>query len=838
MFHRFMSWILCVSVFCLNVAPSTGFAAVGDSPPPVVNNNYAIAQHGQDNRATVGANATSHTAAEVEAFLDEFMKLLEELRTHIDRSQFELDALLSRLDYDSDKIISFVKQDIRFEQYPGLLRGAEGTLMSRAGNALDQSVLLANLLNDAGYEARIASAALNEEQAKDLINQMFLEKRSKLPLGDMQKINAVMTSLGKLSGVPEVDLATFLDAPQSQVSDQSATDQLKSRADAEFIFKILDEAGIALGDPEAVDALNKEAREYFWVEYRMGPADPWSSTHPALNGQNDSLAGLKATKSMQGSVPDELQHRFRFRAYIEQKTGNDLTEYALMDTWERPVANLVGISLSYANMPLKLRSADDMKKIREVLASNNVFIPFYNESAAGPNTFDLAGRLIPIEARMSNYAAVFETVTEKSTLAASSLASLDQSDAEVEGGTLPFMLSAHWLEYTFIKPNGQETTYRRELLDRIGTAARAEGSHLITEKLDTLELNTYLASFQSFMVATGEYPDALIFDHAVERLIDMRPTLSFVLQGKAGQGGATADSSSAKYDVTYPFQLAQLAYYVHVDQQSQPEKGMVSYRGEPSLIVQSKRLSGDDKSVSSFDIVTNKHRVFELFQGQVNLEPKQAVLIGTRETRAETFLHRGRELPNRSFINAVGVFEEAIAAGIPMKVLRPGSSNAMLQNMAVGEATRHHIERDLNSGYVLILPQRSPRENSEYFAWWRINPATGETLGVISNGLGGDIEEELMLKTPMMIMSLALAGMGGLTGFVICAESAPDYYSTSNVALCCFADALVGGGSAFIAGMVIGAYVGALLGFLVMDLGGGFVMLGGGILGYLPTFCT
>src|SRR5690606_40109840 len=74
--------------------------------------------------------------------LNEFMGLVKALRGDIDRSAFNTDELLKKLDFDADNIIQFVSNEIAFEQYPGLLRGAQGTLMSKAGNALDQSLLL------------------------------------------------------------------------------------------------------------------------------------------------------------------------------------------------------------------------------------------------------------------------------------------------------------------------------------------------------------------------------------------------------------------------------------------------------------------------------------------------------------------------------------------------------------------------------------------------------------------------------------------------------------------------------------------------------------------------
>ena len=96
--------------------------------------------------------------------LDRFVAKLSQLTTEIDRSRFDLEALLDREEFDEQKIIAFVRDEISFEQYPGLLRGAQGTLISGAGNALDQALLLATLLRDVGLDARIVRGRIDAEQ--------------------------------------------------------------------------------------------------------------------------------------------------------------------------------------------------------------------------------------------------------------------------------------------------------------------------------------------------------------------------------------------------------------------------------------------------------------------------------------------------------------------------------------------------------------------------------------------------------------------------------------------------------------------------------------------------
>ena len=104
--------------------------------------------------------------------MNRITNIVREGRTQIDQSAFRLEAKLDQLDYDANDIVEFARRSIAFEQYPGSLRGPKGTLLSLAGNTLDQSLLLGKLLRDAGYEARIARATLDDETAAALLRQM------------------------------------------------------------------------------------------------------------------------------------------------------------------------------------------------------------------------------------------------------------------------------------------------------------------------------------------------------------------------------------------------------------------------------------------------------------------------------------------------------------------------------------------------------------------------------------------------------------------------------------------------------------------------------------------
>ena len=61
----------------------------------------------------------------------------------------------ARLGHDAERIVAFVRDEVAYEPYPGLLRGASGALLVRAGNALDQALLLRALLAAGGVDARL-----------------------------------------------------------------------------------------------------------------------------------------------------------------------------------------------------------------------------------------------------------------------------------------------------------------------------------------------------------------------------------------------------------------------------------------------------------------------------------------------------------------------------------------------------------------------------------------------------------------------------------------------------------------------------------------------------------
>jgi len=84
-------------------------------------------------------------------------------------AQYQLDILVDSLDYKMEAAFGFVRDSIKFDPYQGVLRGSHGALGAQAGNSFDRSLLLKEILETMGFEARLVYGKLPADVAEDLL---------------------------------------------------------------------------------------------------------------------------------------------------------------------------------------------------------------------------------------------------------------------------------------------------------------------------------------------------------------------------------------------------------------------------------------------------------------------------------------------------------------------------------------------------------------------------------------------------------------------------------------------------------------------------------------------
>jgi hypothetical protein len=196
--------------------------------------------------------------------------------TAMPAAEWDVAALASALDYDPMRAFVFVRDRIAFDPYAGVLRGAEGTLAARAGNAWDRALLLGALLDEMLVPRRFARAPLDAATAGLVLARAFAPVTD--PLAS-----------------PGLELTPMIDAQALAV--RGRRDHARIRA--------------ALGD--RVDAMGSDARaaalaavgDHVWVQALIGPS--WVDLDPTLPDATAGSVVAPAATSFADVAPEDRQ---------------------------------------------------------------------------------------------------------------------------------------------------------------------------------------------------------------------------------------------------------------------------------------------------------------------------------------------------------------------------------------------------------------------------------------------------------------------------------------------------------------------------------------------------
>ncbi len=722
--------------------------------------------------------------------------LLQGLRNALDRSQFDLIALNRALAFDGAAIVDFVRDEIFFEQYVGVLRGAEGALLGRAGNALDQSILLTTLLEDAGYESRIAHGTLSTAQATALVNQMAQPRSEPPAAGDKALLQEILDEIMALQGFSAEQRAQ-LAVPPSGNPYQEITE-----SDTQFILNALDQAGVTLGDPDAMDALIEEARDYYWVEYRLNAFDPWETAHPAFADAPELVADETFIEP-----PTELYHRVRFETFIEQKIDDQLIVNPIVEDLESTTADLVGRPFVYQNQPNNLDYATytDMPSL---LAETGHFLPIINNELAG-SAFDLDGRIYEMDLLSLDRYGVKQIFQTQARQLEQAIGALDGIGADSDETTNPddfITLTAHWIEYTLIAPNGFEVTHRRYALDRIGAENRANQDATIIDPTPLPDAAQAILTTNTVMVLSNHNNVAYNLDRYAQRM----------LQEIALMTDDAQVPSLETLQAIMPWEDVVLNSAFE-DGHSFAENS-ISYRPSATVAVYQEGIVPSQAQTTLFervDVVANPRRVFTVAAGEVAPSIPQAIRAGVWETHAEGAPMR---LQAGEWFNTMIAIRTAQAAGIGMRVLNSADLDT-LATLSHSAETKANLRQQLEAGYAIIIPESATSSQS---GWWRVDPATGETLGMTTGNYGQAQVEYVLLIFSLVNGGLSTAG---------CVNQGSDLG-------CCLQQAYVSGLITFAGGY----YLAALAGLISAQAATGTAILFGvgtdtfGV-GVVPNFC-
>ncbi len=687
--------------------------------------------------------------------LNRMYAALDVVNSKIDRSLFEVDALADRLGSDPATIFHFVRDEIRYEPYIGVLRGPLGTLLCRAGNSLDRSLLLAALLQKAGITAQIANGNLNSQQAQTLVNRLFEPVKPVPPA--VPSIAELAPEVSRAMGVDQTKLLQLSD--EMQQYGQKQNKQLMDYVDSEskYLSDLLGKAGVDAGVVTPNNQLLAEASQHYWVQYQNSNGqwvDLDSSFTDAEPGKTDAQV---ASTFAPDAVPEELYHHLRISLTLrvaQVNDGNDgeTTDTVLLDQ-ELRVAEQEGKDIIVANVPDPMPDFMNQGTLGDTLASIRGYqavLQVGGRAAAGKH-FDLDGK---VTQRLSG--APEAEVANNAGGIGGAFGGLGGSAGNALGGAQQMSTSrivGEWVEYKLSSPTatGGSPDVRGFHRDIVAPSVVQSWSpndpanpQTTPAKLGQDDLRERLFWSAELLPVAGRVAPSYLTYLRVKSLLDNRAAIASWMKIAYRLPGSPPPSNIAPSLPLFNLALAAGATSGVAATWNARSAGMRSYLGVPGLVAHEVGCFDAHEACTpgeSLDIVSYPPRavVGSANGAQASVARARAhIMHGVLATRVEWALLQYGRGPNGDVRNTTEVFRAAHRQGVSIAALRPDvAGQRTLASLSLPDSAKSEISASLEAGNVLVVPAGPVNvDGKSRIAWWQVNQNSGELIGKMPGGRG------------------------------------------------------------------------------------------------------
>ena len=632
-------------------------------------------------------------------------------------NQFAGDPITSQasaLDFDRDRIHRFVADEIAYEPYAGVLRGAKTTLIGKAGNGADKAVLLAALLDASAIETRFVTGTLADDAVATLAAttadrdatfaraEAALRGDPTLPTPETAPAEPAIQAI--LDRLPEIDASVTAWASNAvDTSVRQITDALAG-------------AGIALpAGPAPMPDI--ERTRHLWVQARSGTQ--WIDLDPTLAGTEPGQSIATLVGEPVAAVPDDLRHRLDIDLVLEKVTGAGVTQEAIIE---------------------HSRFADELTDVP--IAIGHAKPGALRELGAGIDSMLLGGTryLAILQAGPTAYIGLSPIVLSGGD-ADDPSAQPDPFAGVGDGRRREGEAVAEWLELRITAPDGTVTTARRTLFDRVGEAVRLAGP------------------VDPAAIPTAELVD-LDADHPAEFLpLTVARFLSVAT-------GATALPPSDGPDIVVLGSLARMYHLARdaTNARLSVDRGAAVHLSSPNVTMHAFVPSVDKGgALRASEMLDLLHRGFgALPVAGATADVPAGVLAGVTSHVAER-LRGGAGLPadlasTTPDVSVGALFERAAADGLGIRVLR----DPLPPDVGYPPEATAILAEALAGGWVAIAPARAViSDDKPRIGWWLVDPVSGATRDLMDDGRGAAMMEFGEL------VSLILAYWAGVLGLLI-----------------------------------------------------------------------
>lgn len=661
------------------------------------------------------------------ARLDASLRAIQDGDSLARRDRWDPAYVVSAVGREPERLLAWMRDSTEWIPYLGRLRGPTGVLMDRQGNSLDRALLLAALLREAGQTVRLAHGQRSREQAADLL-PMLLAPRSapdsmivqpSLPASGTLHATAAKYRLDGEAirrGIESQDSAvtSFVAQLDGRVADQSR------RLLAQF------GAGDSLAEWRArYERALTALEDHWWVQRQEG--DRWIDLDLQADLADpgaDSVVPAMETIAP-GELPASVEHELAIRVVGERWSGGTLTERVALEGALRP-ADLYGRTIVLqgwpGQWPAQLHSNPSSKLgLRGAALEQHdwALVLLAGDSVVGQGTlYDDGGEGRPDGGGgLGGLGGGIAAMAQRPSAATASSS----------------QLTAAWIEFELREPGEPRRVVRRAVFDLIGPAARAAGAPAQLALSDSMRLTRSLALMvrTEILPVTARLAPEYVTHLAARSVVANAEVLRSILAADPARlpdPDTLVDQARPALSPLYSLATARLEWSPVRDRVYVDRLGVLTTHRHPAVV------SGGFGLRGSTEVVAGELGVPLMEPNALEIRLRQGVF----DTNAEAFWWPGAHVRNtgEAYQSAQGWV--ALTAGSPA-----------VGSLQLPADARVRIAQALDSGLVVVTPT-APAGAERYVGWWRLDPRTGVTRGVVGSGWGQCQEYAQLLKSAVI----------------------------------------------------------------------------------------
>ncbi len=692
---------------------------------------------------------------------DTVCSMLEEALPEIPRDTFDPGAVIEKAGSDPSSLLDWVAKSTALVPYLGMLRGAEGVLMDRMGNSLDRALLLCRLLETAGREVRLARGVLSDEELEKLASRI-----ASLPLNEPAGLNGEGFSEELLSRAEEKASERGLDGPSVRAAlEKQASASAVLRAEAkrrtesqtDELMKLL--GGITeKADRAAGEGKKKALRNHWWVQVKKDGT--WADLDPSSPDEAPLTAALEFFTP--DKIPEDLRHRVDIRVIAEVTEKGGPREELLLENSVFPFegwGQRITLVHSPTNWPRSVQPLSGKmtpENFRAALLDQKEWVPMLLIDSRAHYQKGISEDGAVNNSPSPGWAGAGKGLGSALGGFGAKLDSIGGGNASGDGS-----FTALWIEYKITSP-GREEVVRREVFDLTGPAGRlASGGSPEFElsEEDRIRRAAALLTVTDITVLPGSPSAPFMLYSYAKSLIGLREKVRAA--ARAARDGASEDLLR---DLESSFALPVLPkpLWLAAARDSWGGYGGYTFTAGPVVLAWHGGVrfepERDNLAFEAFDIVSSPA---EPMRGTEGFRARLA--RGVLDTNAEALAMREAFRTGENRGNAGEAFDKSLKDGEPWVLIKSPDDPA-LDKLPVNAAAR--VRTSLAEGRLAAIPTPGAATDEEDFAWWRIDPATGETLGIGPMGWGSEfVEYFIAASMPFTGVFTLLSCMGNMNAW-------------------------------------------------------------------------